>query len=235
MTVGAIATAVTAVVVAIIIIAWGSSPESSPDDRRPRVVVVNAAKVLALPTEADSRLVLSGKEKRIVVGDFVTTTPDWEANDPHAPEGFLLEVKRSTFAHGVTTVTVEPASLFEAEPEGKLSTADSRFSSVESAAVEESIFSPLESHAVEPLYSRDALATTSEVPTPLGEVEESLKKTFGCGSSGRIEVEGKVDTSLEPKVKLDWSKRGRFSVSMDYAAAWAKGEAPLCQRHVRHA
>src|SRR5262249_53896240 len=116
-------------------------------------------------------------------------------------------------------------SLFEAEPEGKLSTADSRFSSVESAAVEESVFSPLENHAVEPVYSRDALATTSEVPTPLGEVGESLKKTFGCGSSGGREVEGEGDASLEPKVKRDWSKRGRFAVSMDYAAAWAKGKA----------
>jgi hypothetical protein len=219
--VGVVAT----VAVFAIVIAWILSPCPSPVEHAPHVVVVEPSDVLELPTDLDPWLVLNGAEERLAPGDFVTAEPDWEADPPHAPEGFLLEVKRSTIADGVTTVEVEPASLFEAEPEEELSTEALHFHPVELSSVEESAPSPVEVPAGEPVFSRASLATASEAPTPVGEVEESLKKAFGCGSSAKIEVGGEVETSLEPNVKLAWSRRGRFSVGIDYAAAWVKGVA----------
>lgn len=218
--VGAIATAVLIVVLISILLS-----RSSSDEHDPRIVVVKPSEVLELPSEADPQLVLRDTAEPLSPDDFVTTEPDWESDAPRAPEGFLLKVKRSTIVDGVTTAEVEPASLFEAEPEEQLATEGLSFRPVELSSVEESAPSLVAVDARGTVLARSSFTAASEAPTPAGEVEESLQRTFGCGSDGRIETEGKVDTSLDPNVKLTWSRRGRFSVGVDYAAAWVKGEA----------
>jgi hypothetical protein len=213
-----IATAILAIVMAV-----GDEDDDTPDD--PRVVVVESSDVLELPTATDSRLVLDDTEEHLDAGDFITTEPDWEADSPHTPEGFLLKVKHSKIADDITTVETEPASLFEAEPEEQLNTEDSHFRPVESSAVEEASASLVEVNMGETIFSRASVADASEALTPAGEVKESLHRTFGCGSSGEIEVGGGIDTSLEPDIEFVWSKRRRIPIGIDYAAARVKGTA----------
>lgn len=221
------AKAVAVVVVAIltIVVLRTLSSSSGPEDVDPRVVVIEPSAVLALPTGADPRLILEGSEDSLAVGDFLTTWPDWEAENPHAPEGFLLKVKHSEVVDRVTTVEVEPASLFEVELEGQLDTEGLRFRSVELSSPEASAPGQVEDHVAEPVFARISPRTASGVPDQVGELAESLKRDFGCGGSAKIEVGGKVTTSLEPEVKLVWSRRGRIAVGVDYAAAWVKGTA----------
>jgi len=219
----AIATAVAlsiAVVMAFVLSSCSSSVEHDLHGvvgEPPKVVVVEPSKVLELPTETDPRLVLEGAEERLATGDFVTADPDWEAADPHAPEGFLLKVEDAVIADGVTTVDVEAASLFEAEPEGTLNMVDESFSPVESSTVEDSA----------PVFAlaRASATSGSEEPDPVGKTNRSFVERLACGASGSIGVKTDVKTSLKPHVILEWSRRGRFRVGVDYAAAWVKGEA----------
>ncbi len=208
---------VTAVVLAVAVIACGSSSESSPDDQHPRVVVVEPSEVLELPTDTDPQLVLKGTHSDFVAGNFLTAEPDWTDPDPHVPEGFLLKVEKVAVADGVTTVDVKSASLFEAEPEGTLNMIDESFSPIEASQVEDS--TPVSALA------RASLTDRGVEPDPVGGMDEFFSKTLGCGSPGEISVDTAVETSLKPQLILEWKQRGRFPIGVDYAAAWVEGNA----------
>jgi hypothetical protein len=101
-----------AVVAAFAIARW-CTHDSSPE-RRARVVEVDNASVIALPSKAEPQLVLTGAYE-FEEGQFLTTPPGGEA-----PKGFLLRVRSSKESDGRTMVETTPASLFEAVPQGSL-------------------------------------------------------------------------------------------------------------------
>lgn len=178
-------------------------------DEPPRIVEVPAATVVRLPTEIDSRLVLEG-DPGLDPGDFVTTAPDWEVANPHAPEGFLLEVEEVGTTGGLTAVATEPASLFDAVPDDGIEKNDlDGFTFVPEAVAE---------------GARVALARfVDDAESPAGELRERLKETFNCKGSGKIELRPEVAAGLEPHINLDWEKTRRFRVRLNEASAWVDG------------
>jgi hypothetical protein len=178
-------------------------------DETPRIVEVPAATVVRLPTETDSRLVLEG-DLGLDPGDFVTTVPDWEAANPHAPEGFLLQVEEVGTVGGLTTVATEPASLFDAVPDDGIEKNDlDGFTSVPEAVAE---------------GAGVALARfVDDAESPAGELRRHLEETFKCKAAGRIELEPRVDAGLQPHIDLAWEKASRFRVRLNEASVWVDG------------
>lgn len=177
----------------------------------PRIVEVPAAAVVRLPTKSDSRLLLA-EDPGLVPGDFVTTTPDLDSAHSHAREGFLLRVEEAGTADGVTTAITQPASLFEAVPEGRIV--------VDGSAG----FQPLP--GAEPASGAFALArfAADEEAKRAGWFRDWLSKSFKCeGKSEEIELRPTLDTKLKPELRLDWKRTGRLAVHLNEAAAWVTG------------
>jgi hypothetical protein len=94
--------------------------------RPPRVVQVESEDVRTLPSDGSPTLILAGRYD-LVPEQFITAAPDWESHSPHTPDGFLLKVLSADFDGEETVVKTRPASLFEAEPEGRIEARGSDF------------------------------------------------------------------------------------------------------------
>jgi hypothetical protein len=102
----------------------GGRGHHEPETHKPEIKHVENADIVALPSLSLPRLELAGKYV-VKQGEFLTTDPG-----ANAPEGFLFKAVKPSYTSTVTTdddekkveTTVEtrPASIFEAEPAGKL-------------------------------------------------------------------------------------------------------------------
>jgi hypothetical protein len=124
-----VSTVITATTVAVglaiaIVNPFGDNSRHEPETHKPTIKHVENANIVALPSLSLPRLELAGRYV-IEQGEFLTTDPG-----ANAPEGFLLKAVKPSYTSTVTTdddegkvvtsVRTRPASIFEAEPAGKL-------------------------------------------------------------------------------------------------------------------
>lgn len=170
-----------------------AGPDPAPE-RVPRVVRVDSSKVLTLPSEGDESLVLAGSRK-LSPGQFVTAAPG-----PGAPEGFLLEVHSSDIARERTVATVEPASLYEAVPNGALVANPGDF---------------------EPATEKEQSGQREPVSVFAGFSTSDF--SLSCKERKEIGVTPKVESTLRPDFDVRWTKRGVRRWSIESASAHLVG------------
>jgi len=200
-----------AAIAAVALVGWFVVHRSSPEPEVvPRVVLIDSAQVLRLPSTSDPRLVLSGSHQ-LVQGQFVTAAADWMTTYPRTPEGFLLRVIGSDVSHGETTVQTQPASLFAAVPSGEIDTAGSNFHSL----------TPARALARAPARAQIASAPADDS----GEVELPLEAEgpFECGQTGTIEIGRAIETAFDPHFDMAWGSGHRLRRTIKHASAWLDG------------
>jgi hypothetical protein len=156
------------------------------------VTRIKTSQVVELPSDARPRLVLSGSHE-FAAGQIITAAPG-----PDAPEGFLLRIRSSEVSGDETTVEVQPASLYEAMPEGSLvaSTADFSVDSLHSKA-----------DVVAEGHHVLARLATEPADDP-GSQTVPFDKLLKCKSSQAVSLSGRVRTTLEPHFDLSWDRDG---------------------------
>ncbi|HEX5374967.1 MAG TPA: hypothetical protein VFW48_02305 [Solirubrobacterales bacterium] len=170
--------------------------------RAPAVLRIAPAQVLRLPTGTRNELALRG-EHEYAPGTFLTAEPDFDAADPGRREGFLLKVLHSTLTAGRTIVEVEPASLFEAVPNGELELGPGDYGELQRADLQQTgpelpQFAPVPIGAGSPDYSLVA-------DRGLGETIKRIDlPQLRCDTSKTLTLSGKLARGFEPEFDLRW-------------------------------
>jgi hypothetical protein len=172
----------------------GSRPETTPSS--PQVTAISANEVLSLPSAGENTLVLVGTPP-LSPGDFLTTPPG-----ANVPSGFLLKVLGSTVTGSQTHVQTEPASLYEAVPNGSI------------AADLGNLASATPQNADARTFSR-ALRTSSAG----GDEHVPFDRHVSCGGSAEMNLSGRLDASLVPRLDLKWHRRFGIPTGIDHASA----------------
>jgi hypothetical protein len=163
----------------------------------PQVTAISANEVLGLPSGGDNTLVLAGTPP-LSPGDFLTVPPG-----TNVPSGFLLKVLGSTVTGGQTQVQTEPASLFEAVPNGSIGADLGDLGSATPLNADARTFSRA---------LRAAAASGDETNVP-------FDQHVSCGGSAEMNLSGSLDASLAPHLDLQWHKHFGIPTSIDYASA----------------
>lgn len=166
----------------------------------PTVDVVDAGAVAKLPTDSDPTLILNGT-RNFAPGQFISTAPG-----SGAPSGFLLKVVATSVSDGQTTVKTEPASLYQAVPNGSI---DMSLGDLGSAT-------PL--NAAARRFSRAMRAPGSPQNVP-------FNKKVNCSGTASMDLEGAIEADLGPSFQLNWSKT--FGVPTGIESAQATIDAAL--------
>lgn len=149
----------------------------------PKVSKVNASQVLALPSKTSSVLVLSGSH-HFIPGQFIAAAPG-----PGAPSGFLLKVTSSHVSKGKTKVKEKAASLYEAVPNGQISTSLANLGAATPQNRDARIFARA---------MRAASASASD------SADVPFKEKVSCSASAEMTLSGALHASLAPNFDLKW-------------------------------
>lgn len=173
------------------------APTATPlETPPPQVTAILPDQVLSLPSGGDNTLIFTGTPP-LSPGDFLTAPPG-----PNAPSGFLLKVLGSTVVGGQTHVQTEPASLYEAVPNGSIVADLGNLASAK----------PLNADAR--TFSRALRAATAS-----GDTNVPIDQHVSCGGSAEMNLSGSLDASLAPRLSLDWHKSFGIPTGIDHASA----------------
>jgi hypothetical protein len=161
-----------------------------------KVTAISPDQVLSLPSGGDNALIFAGTPS-LSPGDFLTAPPG-----PNTPSGFLLKVLGSTVIGGQTQVQTEPASLFEAVPDG----------SIEADLGDLASATPLNADAR--TFSRALRAAAVN-----GDTNVPIDQHVSCGASAEMNLSGSLDASLAPHLDLQWHKKFGIPTGIDHASA----------------
>lgn len=173
-----------------------TTPPTEMTPPPPQVTAISANEVLSLPSGGDNTLVLDGTPP-LSPGDFLTAPPG-----TNVPSGFLLKVLGSTVTGGQTHVQTEPASLFEAVPNGSI------------AADLGNLASATPQNADARTFSRALRAAAAS-----GDTNVPFDRHVSCGGSAEMNLSGSLDASLVPHLDLQWHKHFGIPTGIDHAAA----------------
>lgn len=174
-----------------------TTPPTETTPPPPQVTAISANEVLSLPSGGDNTLVLDGTPP-LSPGDFLTTPPG-----TNVPSGFLLKVLGSTVTGGQTQVQTEPASLFEAVPNGSIAADLGNLASA----------TPLNADAR--TFSRALRAAAASG----GDTNVPFDRHVSCGGSAEMNLSGSLDASLVPHLDLQWHKHFGIPTGIDHASA----------------
>lgn len=174
----------------------GSTPPLETTPTSPHVTAISPGDVLSLPSGGDNTLVLAGTPP-VFPGDFLTAPPG-----VNVPSGFLLKVLGSTVSGGQTHVQTEPASLYEAVPNGSIAADLGNLASA----------TPLNADAR--TFSRAFRAASAS-----GDTNVPFNQHVSCGGSTEMNLSGSLDASLVPRLDLQWHKHFGIPTGIDHASA----------------
>jgi hypothetical protein len=122
-------------------------------------------------------------------GEFLTTPPG-----PAAPEGFLLKVVSSRPGGVKTEVLTEPASFYEAVPNGEI---DEDLSESDGAV-------PLD-------------AAASRMEASASGISQLFSRHVSCSDGAQAELSGSLEGGLDPRLELKWHKHFGIPTGIDKA------------------
>ncbi len=154
----------------------------------PPLSQVAPSSIEQVPDSGDSTLVVDGSHS-YGPGEFLTAPPSSEV-----PEGFLVKVVSSSVSGGATEVITEPASFFEAVPNGEIAENLS------------------ESDAAVPLN-----AAARRIEASASGISQLFSKHVSCTDGAQAELSGSLEGGLEPRLELKWHKRFGIPTGIDKA------------------
>ncbi len=175
----------------------GSTPAPETTPQPPQVTSISPDQVLSLPSPGDNTLVLAGA-RPLSPGDFLTAPPG-----TNVPSGFLVKVLGSTVTGGQTHVQTQPASLYEAVPNGSIAADLGNLGSA----------TPLNADARTVSRALRASAASG------GDTNVPFDQHVSCEGSAEMNLSGSLDASLVPHLDLQWHKFFGVPTGIDHAAA----------------
>jgi hypothetical protein len=159
-----------------------------PLEPAPPLAQVPGSSIEQIPSAGDPTLVVDGAHS-YAPGEFLTTPPGEEA-----PEGFLLKVVSSSTGGGKTEVLTEPASFYEAVPNGEI---DEDLS---------------ESNGAVPLN-----AAASRIEASASGISQLFSRHISCTDGAQAELSGSLEGGLDPRLELKWHKHFGIPTGVDKA------------------